>query len=158
MLCSRTGNSAVESFEPLFELGVCAEPLSRYGGVETMREVVDRLQGSAPKPPGRLALCRRVRLGTGPPRRGPPVPDVAQSLPRISGPKRDQFQTSNVTGESMVTLSPAFTHKWQVTRLIYKLVHLLVIHSSIIYLLLIHLQKGVISFTLASSIQLLSRL
>lgn len=64
-----------------------------------MRAVVDRLQGSAPEPPGRVALRRRLRLGTGPSGRGAPVPDVTQSLPGISGPEGDQFQTPDVTGE-----------------------------------------------------------
>lgn len=62
-----------------------------------MRAVVDRLQGLTPEPPGRVALCGRVRLGTSPARRGALVPDVAQPLTRISGPEGDQFQTSDVT-------------------------------------------------------------
>lgn len=65
-----------------------------------MRALVDRLQGPAPKPPGRVALGGRVRLGTGPARRGAPVPDVTQPLAGISGPEGDQFQTPDVTGES----------------------------------------------------------
>lgn len=65
-----------------------------------MRPVVDRLQGLAPEPPGRLALGGCLRLGTGPERRGASVPDVAQSLAWISGPEGDQFQTPDVTGES----------------------------------------------------------
>jgi len=64
-----------------------------------MRAVVDRLQGPAPQPPGRVALGGRLRLGTGPARRGAAVPDVAQPLPGISGPEGDQFQTPDVTGE-----------------------------------------------------------
>lgn len=72
----------------------------RYGGVETMRTVVDRLQGPAPEPPGCMALVGRLRLGTGPAWWGVVVPDVAQSLPGISGPEGDQFQTPDVTGES----------------------------------------------------------
>lgn len=74
-------------------------PEPHHGGVETMRAVVDRLQGPAPEPPGRVALRRRLRLGTGPSGRGAPVPDVTQSLPGISGPEGDQFQTPDVTGE-----------------------------------------------------------
>lgn len=65
-----------------------------------MRAVVDRLQGPAPQPPGRVALGGRLRLGTGPARRGAPVPDVAQPLAGICGPEGDQFQTPDVTGES----------------------------------------------------------
>lgn len=65
-----------------------------------MRAVVDRLQGPAREPPGRVALGGRLRLGTGPPRRRAPVPDVAQPLAGISGPEGDQFQTPDVTGES----------------------------------------------------------
>lgn len=65
-----------------------------------MRAVVDRLQGPAPQPPGRVALGGRLRLGTGPARRGAPVPDVAQPLPGICRPEGDQFQTPDVTGES----------------------------------------------------------
>lgn len=64
-----------------------------------MRAVVDRLQGPAPEPPGRVALRGRLRLGTGPSGRGALVPDVAQPLPGISGPEGDQFQTPDVTGE-----------------------------------------------------------
>lgn len=80
---------------------LCEEVLrSRYGGVETMRAVVDRLQGPAPQPPGRVALGGRLRLGTGPARRGAPVPDVAQPLAGICGPEGDQLQTPDVTGES----------------------------------------------------------
>ena len=65
-----------------------------------MRAVVDRLQGPAPQPPGRVALGGRLRLGTGPARRGAPVPDVAQPLAGICGPEGDQLQTPDVTGES----------------------------------------------------------
>lgn len=65
-----------------------------------MRAVVDRLQGPAPEPPGRVALGGRLRPGTGPARRGAPVPDVAQPLAGISGPEGDQFQTPDVTGQS----------------------------------------------------------
>lgn len=68
-----------------------------------MRAVVDRLQGPAPEPPGGVALGGRIRLGTGPTRRGALVPDVAQPLARISGPEGDQFQTTDVTGESVQT-------------------------------------------------------
>ena len=66
-----------------------------------MRPVVDRLQGFAPEPPGCVAVCRRVRLGPGATRRSSVVPDVAQSLSWICGPKRDQLQTADVTGESV---------------------------------------------------------
>lgn len=74
-----------------------------------MRAVVDRLQGSAPESPGRVALGGRLRLGTGPERRGTLVPDVAQPLAGISGPQGDQFQTPDVTGESasVQTTKPA---------------------------------------------------
>lgn len=65
-----------------------------------MRAVVDRLQGLAPQPPGGVALSDRLRLGTGPARRGATVPDVAQPLAGISGPQGDQFQTPDVTGQS----------------------------------------------------------
>lgn len=65
-----------------------------------MRAVVDRLQGPAREPPGRVALGGRLRLGTGPSRRRAPVPNVAQPLAGISGPEGDQFQTPDVTGES----------------------------------------------------------
>ena len=65
-----------------------------------MRALADRLQGPAPEPPGRLAFGGRLRLGTGPARRGAPVPDVAQPLAGIGGPEGDQFQTPDVTGES----------------------------------------------------------
>lgn len=65
-----------------------------------MRAVVDRLQGPAPEPPGRVALGGRLRPGTGPARRGAAVPDVAQPLAGISGPEGDQFQTPDVTGQS----------------------------------------------------------
>lgn len=64
-----------------------------------MRTVVDRLQGLAPQPPGGVALGGRLRLGTGPSRRGATVPDVAQPLAGISGPQGDQFQTPDVTGQ-----------------------------------------------------------
>lgn len=64
-----------------------------------MRAVVDRLQGLAPQPPGGVALGGRLRLGTGPARRGATVPDVAQPLAGISGPQGDQFQTPDVTGQ-----------------------------------------------------------
>lgn len=74
-------------------------PEPQHGGVETMRAVVDRLQGPAPEPPGRVALRRRLRPGTGPSGRGAPVPDVTQPLPGIGGPEGDQFQTPDVTGE-----------------------------------------------------------
>lgn len=74
-------------------------PEPRHGGVETMRAVVDRLQGPAPEPPGRVALRGRLRLGTGASGRGALVPDVAQPLPGIGGPEGDQFQTPDVTGE-----------------------------------------------------------
>lgn len=65
-----------------------------------MRAVVDRLQGPAPEPPGRVAVGGRLRPGAGPARRGAPVPDVAQPLAGLSGPEGDQFQTPDVTGES----------------------------------------------------------
>lgn len=65
-----------------------------------MRAVVDRLQGFAPKPPGRVAFCSRVRLGTGATRRSALVPNVAQPLTGVCGPKGDQLQTPNVTGMS----------------------------------------------------------
>lgn len=78
-----------------------------------MRAVVDRLQGLAPQPPGRVALGGRVRPGTGLERRGAAVPDAAQPLAGISGPEGDQFQTPDVTGESppfpllLLTANPA---------------------------------------------------
>lgn len=65
-----------------------------------MRAVVDRLQGPAPEPPGRVALGGRLRPGTGSAGRRAVVPDVAQPLPRFSGPEGDQFQAPDVTGES----------------------------------------------------------
>lgn len=68
-----------------------------------MRPLVDRLQGLAPQPPGGVALGGRLRLGTGPARRGATVPDVAQPLAGISGPQGDQFQTPDVTGQSAGT-------------------------------------------------------
>lgn len=61
-----------------------------------MRAVVDRLQGFAPKPPGRVAFCSRVRLGTGATRRSALVPDVAQPVTGVCGPKGDQLQTPDV--------------------------------------------------------------
>lgn len=64
-----------------------------------MWPVVDRLQGLAPEPPGGVALGGRLRLGTGPARRGAAVPDVAQPLAGIGGPQGDQFQTPDVTGQ-----------------------------------------------------------
>jgi len=64
-----------------------------------MRAVVDRLQGPAPEPPGRVALGGRLRPGAGSARRGAPVPDVAQPLAGFRGPKGDKFQTPDVTGE-----------------------------------------------------------
>lgn len=65
-----------------------------------MRAMVDRLQGLAPEPPGGVALGGRLRLGTGPARRGATVPDVAQPFAGISGPQGDKFQTPDVTGQS----------------------------------------------------------
>lgn len=76
-----------------------------------MRAVVDRLQGPAPEPPGRVALGGGVRLGAGAARRRPPVPDVAQPLTGVSGPEGDQFQTSDVTGESSTVFT--LTHQVQ---------------------------------------------
>lgn len=70
-----------------------------------MRAVVDRLQGPAPEPPGRVALGGRLRLGTGPARRGALVPDVAQPFAGISGPEGDQFQTPDVTGAGAFLLT-----------------------------------------------------
>lgn len=69
-----------------------------------MRPVVDRLQGLAPQPSGGVALGGRLRLGTGPARRGATVPDVAQPLAGISGPQGDQFQTPDVTGQFILRL------------------------------------------------------
>lgn len=65
-----------------------------------MRAVVDRLQGFAPKPPGRVAFCSCVRLGTGATRRSALVPDVAQPVTGVCGPKGDQLQTPDVPGMS----------------------------------------------------------
>lgn len=65
-----------------------------------MRPLVDRLQGPAPEPPGRVALLGRVRPGPGSEGRGAAVPDVAQPLPWISGSEGDQLQTPDVTGET----------------------------------------------------------
>lgn len=65
-----------------------------------MRPLAHRLQGPAPQPPGGVALCSRLRPGTGPARRGAAVPDVAQPLPGLGGPEGDQFQTPDVTGEA----------------------------------------------------------
>lgn len=73
-----------------------------------MRAVVDRLQGPAPEPPGRVALGGRLRPGTGPTRRGAPVPDVAQPLAGIGGPEGDQFQTPDVTGQYSTPARPCF--------------------------------------------------
>lgn len=66
-----------------------------------MRAVVDRLQGLTPQPPGGVALSGRLRLGTGPARWGATLPDVAQPLAGIGGPQGDQFQTPDVTGQSI---------------------------------------------------------
>lgn len=77
-----------------------------------MRAVVDRLQGFAPKPPGRVAFCSRVRLGTGATRRSALVPDVAQPVTGVCGPKGDQLQTPDVPGMSRSRL-------WYLSELLY---------------------------------------
>lgn len=76
-----------------------------------MRAVVDRLQGPAPEPPGRVAVGGRLRPGAGPARWGAPVPDVAQPLAGLSGPERDQFQTPDVTGESCEVQTCRYTSR-----------------------------------------------
>lgn len=86
-----------------------------------MRAVVDRLQGLAPQPPGGVALGGRLRLGTGPARRGATVPDVAQPLAGISGPQGDQFPTPDVTGQlTRIYTAAATTTQCCVTFFIYR--------------------------------------
>lgn len=46
-----------------------------------------------------MALSGRVRPGPGAQRWGAPVPDAAQSVSWIRGPKADQLQASDVTGK-----------------------------------------------------------
>lgn len=67
LLPLRAGNRGINPPETFVELecGTHSVPASRHGGVETMRPVVDRLQGFAPQPPGRVAVGSRVRLGSG---------------------------------------------------------------------------------------------
>lgn len=48
-----------------------------------------------------MALSGRVRPGPGAQRWGAPVPDPAQSVSWIRGPKADQLQASDVTGKLM---------------------------------------------------------
>lgn len=97
-----------------------------------MRAVVDRLQGAAPQPPGRVALSGRLRLGTGSERRGASVPDVAQPLSRVSGPEGDQFQTPDVTGELELRNDHPQPGAWLV--LPAPLSHTSLLHSDSIYL------------------------
>ncbi len=54
-----------------------------------------------PNQPGRLALSGGVWPGPGAQRWGAPVPDAAQSVSWIRGPKADQLPASNVTGKLM---------------------------------------------------------
>lgn len=73
-----------------------------------MWPVAHRLQGLAPESPGGLARGRRLRPGPGSPRRGAPVPNVAQSVTRICRPEADQLQASDVAGRSLITSVQGF--------------------------------------------------